>query len=401
MNTVKLGHLYSLKNHPYDADIIDVQIAGYAAMSPPILVISEILNSPTEYDSDSGEVKPKQVRAIYYSHKSHKFENYWFDIKQLKSLIANQCVETDLHNNGEINTLVDKASILEYNKETSILEIKKKFVGNQVILKSCDYELGKKKISESINNSKKSKTINSHLDFLPPVLTVIDVKKNEEKNNYNPKTGNLRKISSVFILKCKWYNPMSGGFSEDFIPIDTIQIIEPTNILSSISHLINNKTFIKQNSSNALVLESSEVLNHTYIQILSISFNHYKYIIEYFDFFRQKKSYIDLSTIIIGSNHISLDDLILTSIPKYDDQSKKILNVEDFVFTPGNYYRITYKDMHERITKRIIYVKLFVKKTIVVADCLLRDGSERHFRIKDAILRIEKLNQNYFKMGKK
>ncbi|WP_454046489.1 hypothetical protein [Chryseobacterium sp. Marseille-Q8038] len=57
MKRIKLGDLYSLRNHPYGNGLTNVKISALAPMTPPILVVSEILNSPKEYDPETGREK--------------------------------------------------------------------------------------------------------------------------------------------------------------------------------------------------------------------------------------------------------------------------------------------------------------------------------------------------------
>lgn len=374
MSKIRLGDLYSLNNHPYELGLKDVKIAALANMTPPIFVVSEILNSSKEFDSETGKEKFKQIKCIFYSHKSHKFESLWLNIKHVKPITKTENV-----------------------KPISIEDIKKTFLNNQVILKSCDYELGKLKTTFVKTDYKSSQKVNSHLDFLPPVLTVIDVKKNDEKVGYNPKSGNLRKITSEILLKCKWYNPLSGGFSEDFIPLETVEMIKSVINLEMISNLISNKTFFRNVFTNHIELESGINLQHSYIQPIELIFNHYKYKLKYFDFFKTKYDEMDLSEINFDDDIVGLNDLIIDKIPEYKTNLQEFTTISDFVFKKNKYYRITYKDQQDRITRRVIFVKEFVAKKVIIADCLLRDGEERHFRLKEgSMLKIEILESKYF-----
>lgn len=395
MKRIKLGDLYSLKNHPFEESLTDIKIAALASMTPPILVVSEILNTPKEYDSETGKEKDKQIKCIFYSHKTHKFENLWFNSKVLKKILQQENEENEIEPNGEIKTSI--SAKIEYPNSHSLEEIKEKFLYTQVILKSCDYELGKIKSTFIKTDNKSTEKINAHLDFLPPVLTVIDVKLNDEKISYNSKTGNLRKLSSVFLLKCKWYNPLSSFFSEEFIPIETIQQIKPSDSLETISQLIDDKELIRQNLKEPITLESGLELYHTYIQPNHLKFNHYKYELKYYDFFKSKFSEMDLTDFKIDDDNVKIDDFILEKVPDYDPIEQKFTSVNNFSFNEKTYYRITYKDTYDRITVRIIYVKKFVPKTIIIADCLLRNGDERHFRVSESsILKVEIINQKFF-----
>ncbi|WP_326984631.1 hypothetical protein VUJ46_08925 [Chryseobacterium sp. MYb264] len=398
MENIKLGDLYSLKNHPFGNGFTDVKISALALMTPPILVVSEIQNSPKEYDSETGNEKSKQIRCIFFSHKTQRFENNWFDINILKEIteVNQEEHEESVRDDGDIQT--KNLSNFTYPKTFSIEDIRNFFLYKQVVLKSCDLELGKLKTTFSQTDQRSVDKITAHLDFLSPVLTVIDVKLNDEKIGFNPKSGNPKKITSIFLLKCKWYNSFSGTFSEEFIPIETVEIIEHSNSAELVSRLILTKEFIKQKLEQPIKLENGVMLEHTYARPDELTFNHYKYKLKYYDFLRSKTLEMDLSDFKSDDDSAKIDDIILRKIPDYDSGLKKFNTVIDFTFNKNTYYRITYKDAKDRITDRIIYVKKFEPKTIIIADCLLRNGQERHFRVSDSsILKIEILEQKYFK----
>ncbi len=409
MMKIRLGDLYSLKNHPYEGDVYNVLVAAFAAMTPPILVISEILNPPKEHDIETGAAKPKQVKGIYYCHKSHKFESIWINAEELKLIDENIVASPAADNSGEatdgnVDEKQDEDEIKtngtvfqKYPKSVSLEEIKKSFLHKLVILKSCELELGKLKSTFSETENKPSVKETAHLDFLPPVLTVIDVKPNEEKITYNAKSGNLKKISSAYLLKCKWYNPLSGSFSEDFIPIETVEVVKLDPTVDLVSRLILTKEFVKQPLKKQIELESGKKLKYTYAQPLKLIFKHYKYCVKYYDLFRSQIDEASLSDFMVDDDSLQLKDLIVSKIPEYDDATHTMSNVVDYPFTIGNYYRITYKDTHGTITVRIIFIKKVLPKIIIIADCLLRDGNERHFRLhEESLFKIEVLDQNYF-----
>lgn len=393
---IKLGDLCSLHNHPYQLGFTDVKISALALMTPPILVVSEILISSEKYNPETGEKNPKQIKCIYYSHKTHKFESLWFNTNHLKKITKQEKEDFDLESNEELTTTSNIQ--IEYPKSKSLDTIREQFLHKQVILKSCDYELGKLKTTFIQTDNKSSQKLIAHLDFLPPVLTVIDVKLNDEKVNYNTKTGSPKKVSSVFLLKCKWYNPSTSSFSEDFIPIETVDIIQNTNSLETIIEYIKDKVFIRHELKEPIVLENGIKIKHTYKQPLEIIFNHYKYKLKYFDFFKSTISEMDLSDFISNTDDgAKFTDLIIEKIPDYDSKTSDFTSTGKFKFEEDEYYRITYKDIYGKITVRIIYVKEFVPNKIIVADCLLRNGEERHFKVDEAsILKIEKLEQKYF-----
>jgi len=394
MNT-RLGDLYSLKNHPYDNNSTKVKIAGLASMTPPIVVVSEILNSPKQYDTDTGIIKSGQVRCIFYSHKNHKFENLWFNINDLKLIEKN---DSDVNREDKVNDeIVTKDVVLNRFDNPAILkEIKNEFLNKQVILNSCDLELGKLKTTFSQTEYKSIDKITAHLDFLPPVLTVIDVKLNEEKIGFNPKSGNRKKISAVYLLKCKWYNPLSGSFSEDFIPIDTVQIL-PNLDLNPIKDAINNKNIFRYDLGKDILKESAKSLKHIYVLPLEIIFNHHKYEVRYYDIFRDRFSKMKFNDFMLGEDKMKIDDLILEKIPEFKSDLGEFSKIKDFIFEKNKFYRIIYRDLQGNTTKRIIFVKEFIQNKVIIADCLLRNGEERHFRVdENSILKLEILNQSFF-----
>ena len=403
MSYIKIGDIFSLKNHPYTTENTQIKISALAQMTPPLLVVTEILNSSNEYDTETGEKKSKQVKCIFYSHKTHKFETYWFNPDQLKAIKKKYEINGDsinLHEkSGEVNTKdeIDLNNLgIEAPKNESLFKLKKHYLNRQVILKSCDYELGKQKSTFEEKENKSSQKISAHLDFLPPVLTVIDVKKNEDKIAYNPKTGNQNKISSFFLLKCKWYNPSSGGFSEDFLPIEAVEIIPDVLSIDNVKTLIADKSLFRLDLEKPIELEGGNKIYHTYIQATDLVFNHYKYKLKYFDFFKNKYSDTDLSEVDFKRNQISFDDFILEKVPEYKNDKQDFTSVKDYEFEIDKFYRITYNDVMGRVTRRVIFIKEYIKEKIVIADCLLRNGEERHFRIKDGILKIEALNSVFF-----
>ena len=403
MSYIKIGDIFSLKNHPYTTENTQIKISALAQMTPPLLVVTEILNSSNEYDTETGEKKSKQVKCIFYSHKTHKFETYWFNPDQLKAIKKKYEINGDsinLHEkSGEVNTKdeIDLNNLgIEAPKNESLFKLKKHYLNRQVILKSCDYELGKQKSTFEEKENKSSQKISAHLDFLPPVLTVIDVKKNEDKIAYNPKTGNQNNICSFFLLKCKWYNPSSGGFSEDFLPIEAVEIIPDVLSIDNVKTLIADKSLFRLDLEKPIELEGGNKIYHTYIQATDLVFNHYKYKLKYFDFFKNKYSETDLSEVDFKRNQISFDDFILEKVPEYKNDKQDFTSVKDYEFEIDKFYRITYNDVMGRVTRRVIFIKEYIKEKIVIADCLLRNGEERHFRIKDGILKIEALNSVFF-----
>ncbi|WP_312296581.1 hypothetical protein [Chryseobacterium sp.] len=130
MESFSTGDFVCLKNHPYFEDNSFIKIASNANMTPPIMVIGEILNK-NEYNSLSDKAVGKQFKCYYYSHKEGKFHNTWFKEDQVKKL-------------DSINTYLDLEKLISI-EDYEIDDLKKTYLNNLVCLKNVDFELNKKK----------------------------------------------------------------------------------------------------------------------------------------------------------------------------------------------------------------------------------------------------------------
>lgn len=400
MFTLKIGSLCSTLNHPYTFNNSNVKISGLAQMTPPIMVIIEILNPDFKFDSESGELKKQQVKCAFYSHKSNKYESLWFMSDQLK-LISSQPLEegTDDPKISENDNALRNSGIA-YLKDFNLKELKLDYINKRVIFKSCDIELGKKKITFEEQQGKERIRTSAHLDFVSPVMTVLDVKLNDEKIKYDGKTGYQKKITSNFLVKCKWFNPHSNAFSEDFLPIESIEIVESqTEILEKLN--INEKILIKH--PHSITLRSSNLkVDFTFIQPLELVFKHYKYVLKYKDLLRSSYDEVELNRIGVEEFYEPkyIENFVTRKTPRYNKTDSKFEIPEEFAFVIGEFYRITYRDAQENVTIRIIYVTDFEIGKVLIADCLFRNGEQRHFKpTKENLLKVEELNQDFFQVS--
>lgn len=404
MSNFIIGSLCSIKNHPFTVNNTDITISALAQMTPPVMVITEILNPDYKFDTDSRDENKMQLRCIFYSHKTGKYESFWFNSNQLKLIFQENTQLDD-------RVMIENVDFSENDKEllqsgikhlkgSNIKLIKNLFLQKQVVLKSCDIELGKKKTTFEEENLKAKSKINAHLDFLPPVMTVIDVKCNEEKIKHNSKDGKQKKIMSNFQLKCKWFNPNLNTFSEDFLPIESVMMINMDNsIIEELSRCIIEKKLFEFSYDIPLVLECGNELHRTLIQPIELTFNHHKYHLKYYDFFKSAYDKTDVSKIDIREL-MNLNVIISNKLPRYE-KDFGFLTTDEFVYKTGHFYRITYKDTQDKISKRVIYVLQYVVDKVIIADCLLRDGAERHFKPSSSnILKIEELYQSLFDLKK-
>lgn len=196
-------------------------------------------------------------------------------------------------------------------------------------------------------------------------MTVIGFKYSDDKHKYCEKTG-----LPLIELKCKWYNSSSKSFSESFFHYDilysvkeTQELLDGTDLLADITESLDKNLFfiLPLEKKFTLELEDNKTKKETLItktiaHSYSISFKHYFYQMNHFDYVTQKKS-----SITIDDPFTTIQENILfgKKYPNYDKGYKS--KVSDCKFKIDNYYYIVYKDAFHNITKRIVKVKdLFI-----------------------------------------
>ncbi|WP_431241291.1 hypothetical protein ACQ9BO_14415 [Flavobacterium sp. P21] len=173
--------------------------------------------------------------------------------------------------------------------------IKEYHLNKKVILKSVDLELFKNKINRTTENGELVET--NHLEFLPPLMTVIGFKFTDDKNKFCEKTG-----SPLIELKCKWYNSHTKSFSENFLPIETLyqvndtqDIIFKTDLLSDIVNSIEENFFFNLPAIKSFKLEGQDIMiTHTLGRSEAVLYKHYFYQMNYFDYISHNKSAVTI-----------------------------------------------------------------------------------------------------------
>lgn len=392
-----LGDLVTTKNHPYfENSKFDVLIKARAEFTPPILNIFEI-NIP-EYFSETTGKKAVQYHCMYYDSKLGDFETKWFKEEELK-LIRSKA------------TWIEESKPLVITFHTK--EEKESLINTQCILNSVDIELAKLKSNYEGSFTTDKNRITAHLDFLPPLLEIIELPNSLSDKNYDKKTG--KKLRTNQQIKCKWYNPIKNTFSEKNLPIDVLQLVEfPTNNqLKDIEETKKNNSYIHYTKATE---NSTKIVIAT---IKNIVFNHYKYEIygenivsgkiEKLDSEKIFKQEIQIIPAVATESGSTSPQSNITSIftdkeyPRIEGKEYKTICLEN-----GEFYFITYKDNYDNYTKRIIKViNQFVLNTpqptgdatesnIISSICYLRNKEERHFRL-NGILKAIKINPELFK----
>lgn len=398
MTKFSVSDIVSLKNHPYFNLDSEILISANDELIPPAMVVIEVLGdkSKPDFDPNTGVrgTSKIQVKCVFYSHKNYRFESHWFNESQLKRIGIS---EDDSVKFLKISKLQDINDYLEKN----------------VILKTWKLEIIKKKLSLSYLSSSttKSHKVNALMSFLPPVMTIIGCKKIEEKtNNFDKKTGNPKRKFSSFLVKCKWYNPNSGVFSEDFFSPYSLNVIPEINIdlLQRLQMAIKDKEYlnfnnkdIQFNDGNTIGLPKEIIFNHCYYklsyfdyitnQIETISLQ--KYSIKDFSF---KKIYF--KEIVPKFTDLALDTDVIDFLSK--ELPNPLTRVRKAI------WRITYLDMHDEKSQRTVTLsKLYYngdkndfknntvkdEKKYLQSKCFKRNGEKRYFKF-DRIQKIEVLD---------
>jgi hypothetical protein len=359
MSEYKKGDLIVFKTHPFNGEHTNIKIAAYSDYTSPILVVKEFKEKI--FDKETGRESGQQLNCSYYNSKDGKFIDKWIN----SNLVENIFFSASKHN--ILFDLDFKKELQDLNKDLSSKNyenlIKESYLNKKVVLKSVDVELSKVKINRAKDNGDLIET--NHLEFLPPIMTIISFKFSDEKNKFCENSG-----SPLLELKCKWYNSSSKTFSEALFPSEILYFIKETqelfdenDLLADISESLDKNLFfiLPLEKKFPLELEDNKtkkdtIITKTIAHSYSISFKHYFYQMNHFDYLSQKKS-----SITIDNPFTTIEDNILfgKKYPNYDKGYKS--KTSDCKFKVGNYYYLVYKDAFHNITKRIVKVKdLFI-----------------------------------------
>ena len=391
MDKLNIGDLVSLKSHPFNI-FNESLIGAFVDNTPPIMVISEVLKS-NSYDTESEEVDtetkkakklPNQYLCYFYSSKTSSFEKHWFKQNEIKK------IDFDTENNKEeIKKTEDKVSLLN------------KYKDNLVVLKSADLELGKKKTTWSRTKEEDINKTQAFLEFLSPVMTVIDVVENQNfnKDRVNPKNGEIKRESCKFLLKCKWFNPIKQTFSEEIIPYKILQIVEfNSNKIELIKRGINTKNVFQliEKDLNISLENSRYSFNKYIIELKEVVFQNHLMKIFYKNLINNKIESKIIENLEIIDSEKEFKQFVDSEFPNYSNSEYN--NPLKLEWQKDKFYKIDYLDKKGKFTTRIITnckVEEFETEDeekdvkFVIANCLLREGKIRHFRVSNITARSE------------
>jgi hypothetical protein len=396
MDKLNIGDLVSLKSHPFNI-FNESLIGAFVDNTPPIMVISEVLKS-NSYDTESEEVDtetnkvkklPNQYLCYFYSSKTSSFEKHWFKQNEIKK------IDSDIETNQEkVTKTEDKVSLLN------------KYKDNLVVLKSADLELSKKKTTWSRTKEEDINKTQAFLEFLPPVMTVLDVveNKNFNKDRVNPKNGEIKRESCKFLLKCKWFNPIKQTFSEEIIPYKILQLVEfNSNKIESIENGINTKNVFQliEKDLNISLENSRYSFNKYIIELKEVVIQNHLMKIFYKNLINNKIESKIIENLEIIDSEKEFKQFVDSEFPNYSNSEYN--NPLKLEWQKDKFYKIDYLDKKGKFTTRIITnckVEEFETEDdekdvkFVIANCLLRDGKIRHFRLSNITARAE-LKDNF------
>lgn len=390
MGKLNIGDLVSLKSHPFNI-FNGTLIGAFVNNTPPIMVIAEVLNS-TSYDTESEEVDsetkkakklPNQYLCYFYSSKTSSFDKYWFKENEIKRIDSNS--ETIQE---EIIKTEDKVSLIN------------KYKDKLVVLKSADLELSKKKTTWSRTKEEDINKTQAFLEFLSPVMIVLDVVENQNfnKDRINPKNGEIKRVSCKFLLKCKWFNPIKQTFSEEIMPYNILQLVDfDEKKLEIIRDGIARKTvFVIKDDENIILEGTKHSFSNYILELKDVVIQNHTIKVFFKNLINNKLESSLIDNLIAENSGKEFKQFITSEFPNYSNS--KYNNPLDLEWQRDKFYKIDYLDKKGKFTSRIITnckVEEFETEDdekdvkFVIANCLLREGKIRHFRVSNITARFE------------
>lgn len=381
---IQFGDIVTLKSHPYllhenkltsderrrKDQKLTVKITAYNRTTPPLMVVVEIRKG-NKFDKTTRK-KSTSVKCIHYSTVLGRFEEHWFKENELK------LIETYL------------GSLYDAHKDFDLTKLRNELIGQQAILTTVDIELGKVKLYKDSDPDKIKFRESSLLDFLPPLGTITNISTIDSHVQYDEHTGNKEFEKCRIKAKIKWYNNESHRFSEEEVPLVAMKKVDIEPDISTYN--LDSVYYIEKE----ILLEENEDISVTKIpiKIHDLVFKHYYYLY-------RVKSLFTNNFIVLEKNENPI--LLKISDPIDFEGNVKFENTEpekkrgDFKNNLFSWFRILYRDVSDNYTTRIIRtigvydLEIGNENGLLKANCLLRDGKIRHFRM-DRILGYEKMD---------
>lgn len=326
-----IGAIVALKSHFYsqDNDTENVYLTGEPLLNSPLMIVVEVLQetkgqSGVSKRKESDQVPNYRYKCMWYSSKQHQFLEVWISPDFLKLIVP-------------------------YDQTTDISDQYSQ-PGITVEFRTAQIELGKKKstLQKSLKEEEGYK-ITAHLSFVSPILQVIDVKENTSTSSkIDTKKNHGAKLASNYLIKCRYYNPVSDKHSEVFIPIEALSlVINDDAKISRIKEAIQERKFLKMDNGGIL-------------RPHKLHFRSGRFYLQAFDYIKSK----DVSPNVNDIPPFSLADNYFTDqLPLFRQDNTRILvsridkkGMEELLKKIGTqrYLHIRYEDFKEIVTQRTV-----------------------------------------------
>jgi hypothetical protein len=187
--------------------------AGSRNMSPPTMVVEEIVlenhQKDAFFDVETGkQIGAKiKVKCVWFSVEKCEFHDRWFNYGVLKRVDPKTYNDMKSKINADLDEIVAlKTYLLSFKSEDHIIS------GNWV----------DEKKQQQRWTLKQSFDLRS---FMPPKMVVAELVKADLTNNkplFDKKKGLRVREAGESFVKCMWYNPQKGGFSEHVFPVECL-----------------------------------------------------------------------------------------------------------------------------------------------------------------------------------
>ena len=195
----EIGKIVSLKTHYIRgaSEILDqIYIAGDDKSIPPFMMITEfILETKDRFDEDTG--------GEILGSDSHHCKVQWFNTKMYE--VSETWINSDF---------LEEVIVEGRKKETSTFS-----KGDCVILKTNELEIKKKRTSLKIEESTVNLKASSVVSFCAPEMIVMSrVAFKVKQPIIDKNTGKQTRFNPKFLIKFKYYNPLTNKYSEGLLP---------------------------------------------------------------------------------------------------------------------------------------------------------------------------------------
>lgn len=247
ITNLQIGAIVASRSHPFYQATQDILIAGEPINLSPLMVIIEISQETRNlFDENTGEsisTKGKgHCKCIWYSLKDNTFAEAWFPFDSLKLIDTKE--EDLILNNIELK-------IAYTDPKEYVKELNKKLKSKRVLFRTTDIETEKIKETASYQvDSSVSQKLSSLLSFVCPPLEIIQVKIPEDKSSntkFDSKNGAKKRFTSSIQVKCRFYLGSSNKWSEYFLPIESVILLEEIDetLINNLSEIIESNKYIK------------------------------------------------------------------------------------------------------------------------------------------------------------